>query len=285
TTKSRVGNSSRTVAPSAYGSNIYAYNPGSDYKNLLYVLELNGVVKGMYTISPYANFGNIVKSGMTVSEIESNGFCQNTNCGMSSLYTYEAEGYTVEAYVDINGTDKVYAIRCYSDDYDFDTMMCSDYNTENYNNMTSATYNGKTLYVSDEYDKEVVECMSAYRVAVGLSALTVYEGCGREMAEIGASQGYSSASNYTTDEKSIMKTAVKKAGSGQINTNLRSVFAGDNYSDPFTVVTNWSELGTTYSSLVDSTFNCVMGGFAFSPSYEDSFTYVVLWGATKGGLA
>ncbi|MCR5201932.1 MAG: Ig-like domain-containing protein [Lachnospiraceae bacterium] len=285
-TRSRLGDPVRT-AKSAYGTDLYVFRKGSstNYSAILYVLVKDSKVVGAYTMSAYANYANIAQSGMSESQLSSNGFYQNTNSGMEGLYYYEEDGCFIEAYVDPKNTKKVCAIRCYTNDFDFDTMMRSDYNTENYKSLDSVTYNGASLYVSDEYDKEVVELMSAYRLAVGLSAFTVYEGCGREMAEIGASKGYSSASDYSDDEKSVMKTAVKKAGSGQISTSLRSVYSGDTYSDPFTVVTNWAELDATYPSLIDSTFNCIMGGFAYSPTYENSFTYVVLWGATKGDLA
>ncbi|MCR5201931.1 MAG: Ig-like domain-containing protein [Lachnospiraceae bacterium] len=286
TTRSRLGSPART-AKSVYGTNVCVFRLGasSNYKNILYVLEKDGKVVGAYSISPNANYANIAKSGMTAEQLEKNGFYQNTNSGMSGLYFYEDEDCFVEAYVDYEKTKKVYAIRTYSKDYDFDTMMRSDYNTDNYKKLTSVTYNGIQLYVSNEYDKELIENMNSYRQAVGLSTFTVYSGCGREMAEIGGSKGYSSASDYSDDEKSIMKKAVSSSGSGQIKTSLRSMFAGDTYSDPFTVVTNWSELDATSTSLTDTSFNCIMAGFAANTSTGNTYTYVVLWGANKGALA
>ncbi len=114
------------TAPTGY--DVYIYNPSSDYTNYL-MLQFDGEsLVGISTISAYFCYESLFGAGDSADALKSAGFKS-----MSTRYDYE-QGYLYEggneyamAFVDHQGSKKVYAAQIFSKTKELDKLFKAEY--------------------------------------------------------------------------------------------------------------------------------------------------------------
>lgn len=164
--KTAIGAEPDREEESPLGFDIYIYNPSMDYTNFLLIQFDHDKVAGMSTISNYFTYEDILTSGSeSASDLSAKGFS-----GMGSSYDYEA-GYKytgdneyVLAFVDHQGSGKLYAVEVFakqtslntSGDTSLDKLFKAEYGT--YNDIVNS-------YMA----KELFDWACAFRAVKGLS--------------------------------------------------------------------------------------------------------------------
>ncbi len=172
--KKAIGDPVRSeIAPQGYTT--YVYNPGNDYKNLLYVNVANDAVVGMLSISAYISFENLVFSGDSIDTLKNNGFSSFSTYGNYSSYKRSTTDNTasVVAYVDYTNTKQTYCVQVYSKSYSDATMfkpVNCDYSSGVKVSVKDSVGSGSTNVIQMQSQAlEVYDLINAYRMYRGFS--------------------------------------------------------------------------------------------------------------------
>ncbi|MCR5203291.1 MAG: Ig-like domain-containing protein [Lachnospiraceae bacterium] len=285
----------------AYGVMVYVFNPGTDYKNLLYVYYSGGEVVGMATVSPYAKYYYqdelVVETGQSIPS----GFTNNSDYGLESQYYCDVastDDYyqpVVEAYTDKNGDNKVYAIRV------FDTGSVSMAKMNEIGKCTSSIKrftnyfdttesNGATICENTGYTNEISELVNAYRLYCGLDAASVYLE-GDEYAAAAAGVLAENSSNVNSSDVANYTSKISSLKTGQISGSIKYMISPDDAFDPFTTLVSWVDITNMRPSLVGD-YNYISTGFGVNMDHlndgsahsNKTFSTIALWNATSGDL-
>ena len=174
--ESTVGGKPDRTETSPLNYSTYIYNPSMDYTNYTRIQFDNDKVVAIQTMSNYFCYEGLVTSGVDTAEtLLEKGFKS-----MSAQHDYEA-GYMLEsdkeyvtAFVDHQGSKKVYAIGVYA------KATSSSDNTK-LDELTKAEYGTYNTTVNTDSAKELFDWACAFRVAKGLTPFTYYEGNGAQL--------------------------------------------------------------------------------------------------------
>ena len=151
------------------GVELWIYNPSADYSNYIAVGFVQQTVVEIFTISPYFNYGNQVKSHPKASELEATENCTVTKNGAKyygiqndegtkpsgavAAYEYQKEGNSdhVLAFVDYWGGNDVYGM----------LLLNGNCDLKDINEVTRGTFDTK---VTASMEREVYDLGTAFRV-------------------------------------------------------------------------------------------------------------------------
>lgn len=152
------------------GFDAYIYNPSMDYTNYTQIQFDNDRAVCITTISSYFRYENLVAAGEdTEATLKDKGFTSiKSKYDYLAGYMYSSDTEYVIAFVDHQGSGKVYAVGIYS-------KQTSQSSSINLDRLFKAEYGNYDAAVNETMAKELFDWACAFRAAKGLFVFNAFD--------------------------------------------------------------------------------------------------------------
>lgn len=213
--ETKIGAKPDRTEASPLGFDSYIYNPSLDYSNYTQIQFDNDKVVCICTMSNYFRYENLVAAGEdTEDTLKSKGFkSMKSSYDYEAGYMYETDTEYVTAFVDHQGSKRVYAVGVYS-------KKTSQSDATKLDNLVKAEYGKYDTTVHTNMAKELFDWACVFRVVKGLKPFAAYDSNAAQLhCEDMAANGFvgENSSNGTTRENRFESAYPGYIGSAECN--------------------------------------------------------------------